>query len=510
MSQNPADSVNTGSGSSSGSSSLSSSASASTAGSAAVQDLPSGWKAGLNLGTTVTSMIFLGLIAVLVIFLTITKKDTLKVEPVHADIEKGEHAEPTSTASRRVLPVGAPKSKSLDSAVPDASTFPAPLVLPGDDLSCDPKYDAQSLKSWLQEPERNSVTDERKTLYVVPVPSITAMVKYMKEWVQPKFPTRFADAKKNPIPRPDVKELVKYLAAFYTNLLVKLLSKPKLQFTSWDDDRPAKKRSKVSYVALSIGTEAIRISARPSSDGRFGGQLNLEDVLDAAIALLPPDAYALLLLVDHDLYEEEDNDFCCGRAYGGSRVAVVSSARYNPALDALQEVEVKHAWPASHCQGYVDTCVRNADDSGAPSRKKVKTAAKKETAIPISPSAMQAAVRAFASVPASAQSDSALWLARFCRTASHELGHCFGIDHCVYYACSMQGSAGLSEDARQPPYLCPVDLSKILHATGADPSERYRALLEFCERFESQDRTFAAFSAWLRHRLLIVSDGSID
>ncbi|KAG6614379.1 uncharacterized protein IUM83_14577 [Phytophthora cinnamomi] len=194
----------------------------------------------------------------------------------------------------------APKSKSLDSAVPDASTFPAPLVLPGDDLSCDPKYDAQSLKSWLQESERNSVTDERKTLYVVPVPSITAMVKYMKEWVQPKFPTRFADAKKNPIPRPDVKELVKYLAAFYTNLLVKLLSKPKLQFTSWDDDRPAKKRSKVSYVALSIGTEAIRISARPSSDGRFGGQLNLEDVLDAAIALLPPDAYALLLLVDHD------------------------------------------------------------------------------------------------------------------------------------------------------------------------------------------------------------------
>ncbi|EGZ13290.1 hypothetical protein PHYSODRAFT_510782 [Phytophthora sojae] len=40
--------------------------------------------AGLNLGTTVTSMIFLGLIAVL---------------PVHADIEKGEAVEPTSTTS---------------------------------------------------------------------------------------------------------------------------------------------------------------------------------------------------------------------------------------------------------------------------------------------------------------------------------------------------------------------------------------------------------------------------
>ncbi|KAE9044155.1 hypothetical protein PF010_g14428 [Phytophthora fragariae] len=123
-------------------------------------------------------------------------------------------------------------------------------------------------------------------------------------------------------------------------------------------------------------------------------------------------------------------------------------------------------------------------------------------------SAMQAAVRAFALVPASSQSDGTLWLARVCRTASHELGHCFGMDHCVYYACSMQGSAGLSEDARQPPYLCPVDLAKVLCATGADTSDWYRALLKFCERFEDQDRTFAAFSAWLRHRLSTVSEES--
>ncbi|OWZ23232.1 hypothetical protein PHMEG_0001894 [Phytophthora megakarya] len=114
---------------------------------------------------------------------------------------------------------------------------------------------------------------------------------------------------------------------------------------------------------------------------------------------------------------------------------------------------------------------------------------------------MQAAVRAFASVSASSQSDATLWLARFCRTASHELGHCFGMDHCVYYACSMQGSAGLSEDARQPPYLCPVDLAKMLHATGADSTDRYKAILSFCESFEGQDKTFAAFSAWLRCRI---------
>lgn len=64
-----------------------------------------------------------------------------------------------------------------------------------------------------------------------------------------------------------------------------------------------------------------------------------------------------------------------------------------------------------------------------------------------------------------------------------------------------QGTAGLTEDARQPPYLCPVDLAKVLHATDADSVQRYRALLSFCEKFRERDRFFAAFAAWLQVRL---------
>jgi archaemetzincin len=33
------------------------------------------------------------------------------------------------------------------------------------------------------------------------------------------------------------------------------------------------------------------------------------------------------------------------------------------------------------------------------------------------------------------------------------LGHCFGIAHCVYYACSMQGTASIIENSKQPLYL---------------------------------------------------------
>ena len=76
------------------------------------------------------------------------------------------------------------------------------------------------------------------------------------------------------------------------------------------------------------------------------------------------------------------------------------------------------------------------------------------------------------------------------------------MDHCVYYACVMQATASLPEDVRQPPYLCPVDLAKMLRATGADEGERYEALLAFCGRHEGGAAGwFTAFQAWILGRL---------
>jgi archaemetzincin len=387
------------------------------------------------------------------------------------------------------------------------TTFPAPLVLPADDLSLDPGYPPQSLREWLCEEDRNEVSHGKDVIYVAAPPGVQASVDFVSSWIHPQ------EGAGN-IACPDTQDAIDYLKAFYYGMSMRHLSSPKLSFTAWSAKAAKSKVTSLAprFIGLDTSTECIRIRTRSSADGIFKRQLNLDDLLDAAISILPDDAFALLLLVRHDLYENTDDIFTCGRAYGGSRVAVISMARYNPILDHIQNVERVHAWPASHCKAYMETmCAAEASPA-----KRLKGGPKLEGNIssrppshsrkPNSPpSALQAAISAYSilpsSIPTSSQTSlAALWLGRVCRTASHELGHCFGIDHCVYYACIMQGSASLAEDVRQPPYLCPIDLAKVLRATGADMEKRYTALLGFCEKHEG-DAMFAAFAAWIRTRI---------
>lgn len=398
-----------------------------------------------------------------------------------------------------------PGSKALPEVI-HASTFPAPLVLPGDELSFDPKYGPQSVRSWLRIRDRIAAESGRRTIYVVRPPEYAAESNHVRGWAIPDADTGNASlpaADRGHMP-PAAEPMREYLEAFYHALIVKMYDGPQLKFMPWTEARKKKGHAGGrERIGLNIGSEAIGIRHRPSKDGLYSGQLNLNDLLDAAIAILPEDAYALLMLVNHDLYEDEPDDFCCGRAYGGNRVAVVCTSRYNPWLDKLQETETEHVWPLSHCQAFVDaSCSGEAIEppTKKPKRKGNGLQTRADTA-------MDAAVSAYmASVPAgerSAAAKNALWFARICKTASHEVGHIVGMDHCVYYACVMQGTAGLTEDGAQPPYLCPIDLEKTLTATGGNVVDRYEKLLRFCEKWGSKagGEMWAAWAAWLSMRL---------
>jgi archaemetzincin len=68
------------------------------------------------------------------------------------------------------------------------------------------------------------------------------------------------------------------------------------------------------------------------------------------------------------------------------------------------------------------------------------------------------------------------------KTASHETGHMFSMQHCTLYECNMCGSNNREEADRHPLWLCPHCLAKLCHATGADPAQRFKDLAAFSKR----------------------------
>lgn len=398
----------------------------------------------------------------------------------------------------------------------DEQTFPGPLVLPGDDLALDPKYPAQSVRSWLKDKDRNEVTDERRTIYVVPPPDISSGVDFVESWTTPVFLGKKGGKRRGH--DVNMNHIVDYVAAFYHGLPVKLLPKSTLKFEAWSEDEMDLARLKTGRVkktmllGLNTGKELLGVHCRPAPDKVFGRQMNLNDLIDGAISILPEDAFALVMLMDHDLYEDEEDEFVCGRAYGGSRVAVISSSRYDPELDAALELDRGHAWPNSHCVKFVRDILLDSDGDlvdGAGTLNRLRIPDDKDDSSGMC-MAVSPPVRFQEEEPQpQAEYYTGLWLGRMCRTVTHELGHCFGIDHCTYYACVMQGSASLLEDMRQPPYLCPIDLIKVLRATGATEEQHYTAMINFC-RVHRKVEMFAAYAVWMHQRTRRIYDQHLN
>jgi archaemetzincin len=98
-----------------------------------------------------------------------------------------------------------------------------------------------------------------------------------------------------------------------------------------------------------------------------------------------------------------------------------------------------------------------------------------------------------------------LMLRRSCKVLAHETCHMFGVDHCVWFHCLMNGSNHLAESDARPLHLCPADLHKLQWSVGFDVVERYRRLLDFHRRAGFEDE-----AKWLDNRLrfIVPSNGS--
>jgi archaemetzincin len=161
-------------------------------------------------------------------------------------------------------------------------------------------------------------------------------------------------------------------------------------------------------------------------------QILTGDVLDFLKARVPADAFCLLAITMDDLYPEPSWNFVFGQASLRDRVGVYSFARYYPAF------------------------------YGEPSAVGAET----------------------------------LMLRRSCKVLAHETGHMFGLAHCTFFNCLMNGSNHLAESDRRPLHLCPVCLRKLQWSIGFDVLQRYQAL----ERVSRAD-SFADEADWLSGRI---------
>ncbi|CAG9980390.1 unnamed protein product [Clonostachys byssicola] len=412
------------------------------------------------------------------------------------------------------------------------SVFPGPLVLPDDEIAQDPEDDdPQTFKEWFKYsrgPGRQ-ITNRRKTLYVIPPPDETDEVQsLMKGWAEPQVPRgqKVPSLPSGQLAAPMVEDLCDYLRAFYHPMEIKVF-RPQYLWRSWTGNgtssgsstaRSSKSRKgHDTYLGLEPAAptgELFGVRYRPSLDGIAKQQLNLSDITDAMLAHIPPDAYSVVMLTHHDLYEDDEDDFCCGRAWGSSRVAIVSSFRYHPSLDRYSGIDREHMWPASHCKAYVDKLCQATTE---PPRKRAKKP--KPPSVPTIPvgetSPLASAVRGASQhlVPRTAEDYSQLWMSRTARTMSHEVGHCMVLDHCSFFACVMQGTANIAEDVRQPPYLCPICLQKLSNLLApliGKPTTpniqmqfiqgQHEALARFCRRWPKVGM-FTGLAAWMAQRL---------
>lgn len=89
-----------------------------------------------------------------------------------------------------------------------------------------------------------------------------------------------------------------------------------------------------------------------------------------------------------------------------------------------------------------------------------------------------------------------LMLRRSCKVLAHETAHMFGIQHCIFFRCLMNGSNHLEESDARPLHLCPVDLRKLHFSVGFDLVNRYRRLNDFCAAVGFDDE-----ARWLAKRV---------
>lgn len=154
-------------------------------------------------------------------------------------------------------------------------------------------------------------------------------------------------------------------------------------------------------------------------------QILTSDVLAILKKHVPADAFCVLAITMEDLYPEPSWNFVFGQASLRERVGVYSFTRYDPSF-----------YGEKRGKDYEKVLLR-----------------------------------------------------RSCKVLVHETAHMFGLKHCIYFKCVLNGSNHLKESDSRPVHLCPVCLRKLQHSIGFDIVNRYRNLFHFYQKTGLDDES---------------------
>jgi len=170
-------------------------------------------------------------------------------------------------------------------------------------------------------------------------------------------------------------------------------------------------------------------------------QILTSDVLAILKKNVPADAFCVLAITMEDLYPDPSWNFVFGQASLRERVGVYSLARYDPAFYG---------------------------------KKRGKDYEK-------------------------------VLLRRSCKVLAHETGHMFGLMHCIYFKCVLNGSNHLTESDLRPMHVCPVCLRKLQYSIGFDVVARYGDLYHFYKKNGFDDE-----AGWVAGRLewILAAEGA--
>lgn len=189
-------------------------------------------------------------------------------------------------------------------------------------------------------------------------------------------------------------------------------------------------------------------------------QICVTGILNLLKKVVPDDARCLVALTMYDLYGDDPDLFIAGLAMGNCRVAAFSLYRYDPYLTFSDS-------------DWFDYQLKSPSESNAEIVERRN-----------------------------------LLLLRASRLLTHEICHLFGIAHCIFYSCLLNGSGDLGktfsfdtvspkrramikqrnklffclfveEDFSQPLFECPIDLRKLYTLINFNISKRYEELCEF-------------------------------